>query len=401
MTVTFAYRARKATGEVVAGQRQAPGRSALEAALARDGLMLIEARRGRGGGAGGALRRRVRPAALLAFVRELRHLIAAGVPATEALALLEGRGDDAALAAAVRGMRAGVERGRALDEAAAEFPEAFDTLFQASLRAGARTGRLPDTLARLEEVLVLRAALRAQVRQAMAYPAFLTVLLAVVVAVLMLFVLPRFAELYAQFGEELPLATRLLMGAAEAAPIALPALAAALLGLAVLLRRALSRPGIRRRADALVLRLPVVGPVARHLQLIQVSTMMAMLLEAGTPLREALRLVSESVGNAVVRARLREAEAGVATGRALSDCLEDGALWPPTSRGMLRAGEVAGALPAMFAAVTTLHEQELEERMGRLLALIEPAMMLLVGVVLGAVIITVYLPVFGISGVIR
>ena len=402
MTATFTYRARRATGELVEGHRRAGDRPSLEAALARDGLMLIEARRDRGGVPGVAgRRRRVRPAALLAFVRELRHLLGAGLPAAQALALLEARGDDRALAEAVRGLREGVERGRSLDDAAADFPGAFDALFRATLRAGARTGRLPDTLERLEGFLRLRATLRARVRQAMAYPAFLLVLLAVVIAGLMLFVLPRFAELYAQFGDELPAATRLLMGAARAAPLGLPALLAALVGLALLARRAMRRPGARRWADALALRLPVIGPVARHLQLVQVGYMMSMLLGAGTPLREALALMAGSVGNEAVGADLRAAEAGIATGRALSDCLADAALFPPTSLSMIRAGEIAGSLPAMFEAVTALHEQQLEERMARLLALIEPVMMLLVGVVLGAVIITVYLPVFGLSGVIR
>ena len=235
----------------------------------------------------------------------------------------------------------------------------------------------------------------------MAYPAFLMLLLVVVIAGLMLFVLPRFAELYAQFGDELPAATRILMGAARAAPLGLPALLALAVGLWLLARRALRRPGTRRRADAVALRLPVLGPVARHLQLVQIGYMMSMLLGAGTPLREALGFVAQSVGNAAVEGDLRAAGDAIAAGRALSDALGETALFPPTSLSMIRAGEIAGSLPTMFVAVTALHEQQLEERMARLLALIEPVMMLLVGVVLGAVIITVYLPVFGLSGVIR
>jgi type IV pilus assembly protein PilC len=397
MTASFSYRARRATGEVVDGERSAEDRRALADALAQDGLMLVEARR--------AVRspraRRVRPSALLSFTRELRHLLAAGLPAAQALRILEARRDDPGLAAAVRGMREGVERGLTLDAAAAEHPGAFDSLFRASLRAGALTGRLPDTLARLERFLILRATLRSRTRRAMTYPAFLLALLAVVVAVLMLFVLPRFAELYAQFGEDLPLATRLLMAAAEAAPWALPLLALAALAAAVATRQALARPTPRRWADRAALGLPILGPVALHLQLVQASTMLSMLLGAGTPLREALALAARSVGNAVVAGHLREAEAGVARGRALSDCLEGGGLLPDGSLSLVRAGEAAGSLPEMLEAVAALHEQELEDRLERLLALIEPVMMLLVGVVLGAVIITVYLPIFGISGVIR
>ena len=338
-------------------------------------------------------------------MRELAaHLVGAGLPLAQGLSLLEARGDDPALAAAVRGLREGVERGLSLDEAAAAFPAAFDTLFQASLRAGRadRPAARPRWRgSRASSCCVRRCALGSGARWPTPRSSWL--LLAVVVAGLMLFVLPRFADLYAQFGEELPVATRLLMDAAAAAPVALPALAAAALGLWTLGRRALARPGARARADALVLRLPVLGPVTRHAQLIQASTMMAMLLEAGTPLREALALVADSVGNAVVGARLREAEAGgVARGRAPLG-LPGGrrALSADLARHDPRGRDGRRAARDVRRRHRASMSRSWRSAWAASLALIEPVMMLAVGIVLGAVIITVYLPVFGISGVIR
>ncbi len=146
---------------------------------------------------------------------------------------------------------------------------------------------------------------------------------------------------------------------------------------------------------------PVLGRLLRDVQLVQVSYMLAMLLKAGTPLREALDFVTASVGNSAVRRQVAQVAAGIEVGRSFSGEVERAGLYPPISTSMLRAGELSGALADLVEAVGVMHEQEVDDRMARLLALIEPAMMLIVGLVLGTVIITVYLPIFGLSSVVR
>lgn len=400
----FTFRARRPSGELVTGERDATTRDLLKQGLARDGLFLVDAAQQRGAGIQATLgrsRRKVRLSALIAFVREFRVLVGAGLPITQILSLLAERDDDPRLAAAIRGTRSAVEQGLALDAAAATQDKAFDGLFLATIAAGVRTGRLEDALAQLETFLALRAELRRKVRKAMAYPVFLLILLAVVLAALMLFVLPRFAELYAEFGSDLPRATAVLMALTRSAPVWIPVGIAGLFAAGWAIRTLIRRPALRLALDKRLLRLPVVGPIILDLALVQSSYLLAMLLGAGMPLRDALKFLSEAQGNAWVRSKFHDMQDQIEAGRSMSYAAMKTGLFPPASAGMLRAGDISGDLSGMLVAITRMHEQTLDERMSRVIALIEPMMMLVVGGVLGAVIIAVYLPIFGISSVVR
>lgn len=398
---TFEYQARRASGEVIRGTDQADSRAGLKTELAGRGLLLIDARPMRVPLMQSLRPARVKPAALLGFLREFRHMIEAGLTVSQSLAILKDRPGNPVLGAAVTGLRDGVEKGLPLDEAAARHASVFDATFRAALAAGVRTSQMGQALRRLESFLALRADIARKVRKAAAYPMFLLALLVVVLGVLVLFVLPRFADLYAEFGSELPAATAFLMSFVRTAPAWVPVGLSAIILATLAWRRAWSRPGSRKVIDAALLRLPALGPVLRDVQLVQASYMLSMLLKAGTPLKDALDFAAASATNAVMRARMEAVAAGVQAGRSFSAEAAAQALYPPVSLSMLRAGEMSGALPDLMEAVGAVHEQDLEERMARLLALIEPAIMLLVGIVLGAVIIVVYLPVFGISGVVN
>lgn len=397
----FEYQARKPSGDVISGIDQAASRAALKEALAARGLLLVNARAvwgqrfsrfGRGG---------VRLPVLLAFTRELRHLVDTGLPMARILDIMVDRPGQPVLSEAISALRSGIEQGLPLDEAAAKRPDVFDVVFQAALRAGARTGELGPALARLEAFLTLRNDLRRKLRKAMAYPFFLLGLLVVVLAILMLAVLPRFAALYSDFGSELPYATQVLMALVRTAPLWVPTLIVGIFLVAGGYRYARSVPRSRRWLDGWFLRLPVVGRVLKDIQLVQLSYMLSMLLKAGTPRKPALEFTAGSVSNLVVRAEVIEVAAAVRAGQSLADSLSARNLFPQVSLGMIRAGEMAGAQADLLDAVAGVHEQAVDDRMGALLALIEPAMMIFVGIVLGAVIVTVYLPIFGISAVVQ
>lgn len=398
--ISYEYEARRSNGETVRGGMDAANITELTDALSRQGL-LLETAKARSGG----LKRKGRKAppliSLLTFVREFRHLVSAGLPITQALTFLQDRGGDKVMEDAVTTLRNGVENGLPLDEAAAARPEVFDKLFQASLGAGLRAGRMAEALERLERFLALRAALSRKIRNAMAYPLFLLALLVVVLSILMLFVLPRFAELYSEFGAELPPATRILIVGIEWAPVWVTALVALVLIAPFLWRRIMQNRNARRWRDRRILSIPMVGPIASGIQVIQFCNVTGMLLRAGTPLHEALTFAADSTENEVTRDALLSAATDVRSGRALSDGLARTGFLPPIAQSMIRAGEASGALDELLDAIAALHEQTVEDRMARLLAMVEPGMMMLVGVILGAVIITVYLPIFGISGVVQ
>ena len=157
----------------------------------------------------------------------------------------------------------------------------------------------------------------------------------------------------------------------------------------------------RRWRDRRILGLPLIGKIANDIQVIQFCNVTGMLLRAGAPLHEALIFSADSAESEVARDALLSAAADVRSGRALSDGLAATGFLPPIAQSMIRAGEASGALDDLLDAIASLHEQTVEDRMARLLALVEPGMMMLVGVILGAVIITDYLPIFGISGVVQ
>ena len=398
----YRYSARRLSGELVTGEGAAASVAELTARLSGEGLVLVDAApvggRFRLGAIGG---RKVRLPALLTFIREFRALAGAGMPVARALAQLENRRDDPALAGALVSVRSRVEEGAALDAAMAEHPRVFDGLMQATVRAGLATGRLEDALDRLLAYLTLRHQLQRKIRRAMAYPVFLLILLAVVLAVLMLFVLPRFSELYAEFDADLPWMTQVLMASVRAAPVAVPALVLGGIAMVLLFRLWLSLPAARLAFDRLRLRLPVFGPIVRNIGLVQISFMMSLLLGSGMPLRDALRFASGGVTNADQAARLARVGAAVSSGRSVGAALEEEGVYPDLSQALIAAGEAAGELDRMFGEVSKLHEEMLEDRLGRVIALIEPAMMLIVGIVLGVVIVAVYLPIFGISSVVE
>lgn len=397
----FAYSARRPSGEPVSGERWAASADALRQTLAAEGIFLTDARPVRRGLFADRGGRRVRLNALLAFVREYRSLTRAALPVTKVLALLENRKDDPALAAAIRGVRAEVEKGKSLADAMTSFPNAFGPLVQATFRVGAETGNMQDALARLEAFLILRHQLQRNIRKAMSYPIFLLGLLVLVMAGLMLFVLPRFATLYSEFDSELPLPTRILMASVDAAPVWVPALAVGGAVLWLLARAILAAGPARLARDWLVLRLPGFGPVLLNMALIQISHMMALLLHSGMTLPEALGHTAAALSNRHAGTVLARTRHDVTQGKPLSAALAQHRLLPPTALSLLEAGEASGEVETMFTTISAMQEQELDERMGRLLALIEPAMMMLVGIVLGTVIIAVYLPIFGLSSVVR
>lgn len=305
------------------------------------------------------------------------------------------------LAAAVADARRKVEQGVALDKAMADSGAVFGPLFQTTIRAGLATGRLDTALDRLLRFTTMQQDLSRKVRRATRYPIFLLVLLVVVLAILMLFVLPRFAALYAEFDTDLPWLTDILILAVKTAPYWVAALLGVVVLGAIALRLAATVPAMELALDRVRSGLPVFGPIMEETGQVQIAFMMSMLLSAGVPVRDAVNFAAQGAVRPLAQARLYRVEDAVARGQSLATVLKRERLFPDLSLSLLEVGETAGDLDRMFGEVAALHEGQLEERLTRTLAFIEPGMMLLVGIVLGTVIVAVYLPIFGISSVIQ
>lgn len=346
-------------------------------------------------------RRSVSPEAFLLFNQELLALIRAGLTIPEALKLSANRPESPSLTQTLTRVADEVRQGASLSEACGRHPEVFEGPYLAALRTGEKTGEMARVLEKYQGYLRQRVALQRKVSQALAYPAFLLVTLAVILLVLFVFVLPRFVSLYADFGAQLPLPTRILIGIVDLLPYLLPLLIAGVIGFWSAWRRWKKLPSVQRRLEAIKEGLPLFGSIYREAASAQIARALSSLMAGGTPLVEAMRITAQSLTSPAHAERLLQATREVTEGKGLAAALRGKALLPETAIRLVEVGEASGGLDRMLDEAAQFHEESLSHRLTRMMALIEPILMLLMGVLVGGIIIVMYLPIFYIVDVIK
>jgi type IV pilus assembly protein PilC len=396
----YRYTALSQNGALVAGEGAAASAEGLRAELENLGL---RAQRIRAKRSMAQLWRKsaVRPQDFLQFVQELMALMRAGLPLPDVLALAADRPANPELGQIVGRVLQDVREGKLFSQACASHPDIFDTLFLAALRTGEKTGELPAVLARYQDFLRRRVALRKKISQALAYPLFLLVTLLTILGILFAFVMPRFVSMYANFDAQLPAPTQWLLAAVEHFPLiavgcgALGALAWSSW------RSYAATPGGRLSIDRWKLRLPLIGATERASTITHFARALATLLAGGTPLLEALRIVQESFPNRACALQVAEVAERVMQGESLAAAVRVAGLLPEAAIKMIQVGEASGGLDTMLAETAQFYEDALESRLARVMALIEPALVLLMGLMIGSIIIVMYLPIFSLAEVVR
>jgi type IV pilus assembly protein PilC len=294
-----------------------------------------------------------------------------------------------------------IRGGAPFSTAVSHHPEVFDSLFVAALRTGERIGDLPGVLNRYQHDLKRRIALRRRVGQALAYPGFLLLTLTAVLGILFVFVLPRFVHMYADLGSELPWPTQLVVTLVENMPLL--ALTTLLIGGAMMgAYRAISRTAAgRARLEEWLYRAPVLGPVLQLSTQAQTARTLGTLIESGTTVVDALTAAQESSTSAAFAVRLDDARQEVANGGSLWRALLDSGVLPQSAAKMVEAGEASGNLHGALGGIAAYFEEKLEHSLARLMAVMEPALMLTMGVLVGGVIAVMYLPIFSMANVIQ
>lgn len=396
----YSYTALTEAGVRVTGEGVATSAQELTQELTGKGLLIqrIQKRRAR-------LklfhRERVKPEEFLLFNQEFTALLRAGLTIPEALQLAANRPDNPGLGKVLQRVLEDVRGGTVLSEACARHREVFDALYVSALKTGEKTGDLPNVLARYQDYLRHRVALRKKISQALAYPTFLLIALGVILAVLFAFVMPRFVAMYADFGARLPWATQLLIDMVEHMPVIAPAVALLAVGAWFGWRAwTATEPG-RMAVDRLKEGIPYIGGINRIAAVAQLARSLSTLLAGGTPLVEAMRTVQESMTNRAYSARLVRATQQVTEGGSLATAVREAQLMPETAIKLVEVGEASGKLDAMLAEVAQFYEEALDHRLTRLMAMIEPLLMLLMGILVGGTIITMYLPIFNMADVIK
>lgn len=327
------------------------------------------------------------------FCQELSVLLDSGLPLFEAVQTLREKESAPAVAAVLDGVMAALEQGQTFAQALRAQPQAFGTLFVATIEASQRTGQIPDALRRQAAYLAWLGALRDKLVSACIYPAILIAASVLVLGFLTVFVVPRFAQVYADTGGELPLASRALLAVGQGVaghPLIALGVLGALVGSIVTAVRA---PATRAWARAWLWRLPRVGERLRLMELAALYRTLGLLLQAGVPVVAALEASRELVGSGLQPALLAATQA-VREGVRLSDALQGHALVTPVSLRMLRVGERSGELGGMLERAAAFYDEELTRFTDWIGKVVNPVLMMVMGLVIGGVVVVMYLPMF-------
>jgi type IV pilus assembly protein PilC len=390
----FTYKAVDAQGKSVPGRIEAVNLFDLEQRLSRMGLDLIDgaptSQRSRliGGS-------RVSRQDLINFCFHLEQLATAGVPLLEGLNDLRDSVENPRFREVVSGLIESIEGGRNLSGALAEYSEVFGKVFVSLVRSGEQTGKLPEVLKSLSESLKWEDELAAQTKKLLMYPAFVGSIVLVVTFFLMIYLVPQMTGFIRNMGQEIPLQTRILIAVSNFfvgywwAILALPFAAWGTLHFA-----AAYNPAVQYAIDGYKLSIPLIGPILRKIILSRFASSFAMMYGSGITVLDAIRSCEEIVGNKVLEGALRTAGQQIAEGKNLTAAFADLGLFPPLVIRMLRIGESTGALDTSLLNVSYFYNREVRESIGKVQAMIEPALTLLLGAILGWVMLSVLGPVY-------
>lgn len=387
-----AYKAMDETGKVVVGNMDALNLVDLEMRLKRMGLDLIDGAPVKRGGFGGS---RIGRRELIAFCFHLDQLARAGVPIIESLADLRDSIDNPRFREVLSDLIESVEGGKTLSQALAAHPRIFDGVFVSLIRAGEETGNLPQVLHNLTESLKWQDELAAQTKKLVTYPVFLLVVAVLVTLFMMLYLVPKMVGFLKNMGQELPLHTQLLIATSNFFVnywyLLLTVIILATMATAAAVR---THPQARLRFDALVLSLPWLGEVFKKIVLARFASVFAMMYASGISVLDSIRTTQGVVGNTVIRQGLQRVEAMIGEGQGITAAFQNVGLFPPLVIRMLRIGENTGSLDTALMNVSYFYTRDVRESIARVQSLIEPALTIIVGAVLGWVMLAVLGPIY-------
>jgi type IV pilus assembly protein PilC len=394
---TYAYAGRTRSGDRVSGERSADSMEAVVALLRREQIVVTRVEPVRSSRAAGARTGKsgtVPARSLAVFTRQFSVMIDAGLPLVQCLEILGKQEPHKGFAQVIQATRAEVEAGASLADAMRKFPKTFDPLYTNLIAAGEAGGILDAILQRLSTYIEKSVKLKSQVRSAMIYPIAVMVIAAGAVGLILWKVIPTFAALFDGLGAALPLPTRIVISASESFIFALPIILAAGGGGTFGLRWYYATEAGCRRIDALLLRLPVLGPILRKVAVARFCRTLATLLSSGVPILEGLDITGRTAGNVVVQGAVMTTRSSIERGESVSGPLENTQVFPPMVTQMIGVGEATGALDTMLGKIADFYEEEVDAALAGLATLLEPVMIAFLGVVVGGIVIAMYLPIF-------
>jgi type IV pilus assembly protein PilC len=401
MATTFVWSGKTRQGEVQKGELVAKSRDEAIAQLRKQNILATsiqpkaEKKEGWGGFGGG-----VGDKDIVIFTRQFSTMIDAGLPLVQCLEILSNQTENKTLAKTIGLVRADVEGGSTYADALRKFPKVFDELYVNMVAAGEAGGILDTILSRLAKHIEKSMKLKKEIKAAMVYPSVIIGVAVVVISVLMVWVIPIFASMFTDFGGVLPLPTRIVMAASSFMKSNIIFIVLAAVGAGYGVKRYYGTLAGKKLIDRNALKVPVVGDLIRKAAVAKFTRTLGTLISSGVPILDGLTIVAKTSGNKTVEEALITARQSISEGKTVSEPLGQSKVFPPMVVQMIAVGETTGALDAMLSKIADFYDDEVDSAVAALTSLLEPMLMVFLGITIGFIVVAMYLPIFQMGAVV-
>ncbi|GFO64385.1 type II secretion system F family protein [Geomonas paludis] len=400
----FDWEARSKAGSVQKGVMEAASAAMVEAQLKKYGFNGITVReQGKGfsmelkiPGMGGP--KKIETKDLVVFTRQFATMIDSGLPLVQCLDILSSQQENKTFKDILVRVKESVESGSTFADALAKHPKAFDQLYVNLVAAGEVGGILDTILARLAAYIEKAMKLKKQVKGAMVYPMTIMSIAVIVVGVILVFVIPTFAKMFADFGGELPAPTKFVIALSNFLVKYIVVIIAAMFGIKYAIGKYYQTPAGRKMIDALALKAPVIGPLVRKVSVAKFTRTLGTMISSGVPIMDGLEIVAKTAGNKIVEEAIYNVRQSISEGKTIAEPLAESGVFPPMVVQMISVGEATGAMDAMLNKIADFYDDEVDDAVGALTSMMEPLLMVFLGTTVGGLVIAMYLPIFKLAG---
>ena len=395
----YKWEGKTAKGALKKGEMEAPSEAALRIHLRQQNIIptKISSKRKDINISLPFFKKKVQQRSVAIFTRQLATMIDAGLPLVQSLEVLSSQQDNKLFKNIIREIREDVEGGSTFAGALKKHPATFNDLYTNLVVAGEEGGILDTILGRLAAYIEKAEALKKKVKSALIYPATIVTVAVAVVIILMLFVIPVFETMFSSAGQSLPLPTVIVLSISKMIKKYIVIFIPAVIVLIFLFKRYYKTDSGKAVVDRLLLRLPVFGPLFRKIAVARFSRTLGTLVSSGVPILDGLSIVSRTSGNRAIETAIMNARASIREGETIAEPLSRSALFPPMVIQMIAVGESTGALDNMLSKIAEFYEDEVDVAVANLTSMLEPLLMVFLGVVIGGVVIAMYLPIFNMA----
>jgi type IV pilus assembly protein PilC len=391
----YKWEGKAAKGVIKKGEMEAPSEAAIRISLRQQNIIPTKiSSKGKEFKFSSPFKKKVKQRSIGIFTRQLATMIDAGLPLVQSLEILSSQQDDKVFKEIIRGIREDVESGSTFAGALKKHPTTFNELFTNLVVAGEEGGILDTILTRLSNYIEKAEALKKKVKSALVYPTTIVGVAVIVVMILMIFVIPVFETMFKSAGQSLPLPTLITLGLSKLIKKYVVIIIPGLILCFYLFRKYYQTEKGKTLFDFLLLKSPVFGPLFQKIAVARFSRTLGTLVSSGVPILDGLNIVSKASGNKIIETAILNARASIREGETISEPLGRSGNFPPMVIQMISVGESTGALDSMLSKIADFYEEEVDVAVGNLTSLLEPLLMVFLGLVIGGVVISMYLPIF-------